>query len=456
MTKIKPIFRVDSYKASHYLQYPPNTKFVSSYIESRGGAYPYAVFNGLQALLLDLEANPITREDVIRASALFKAHGEPFNLEGWMYIVEKHAGRLPIKISAVREGSVIPTNNVLVQIVNTDPNVPWLTSYCETMLLRAVWYPTTVATRSHFIKGIIRNALELSGDVNELPFKLHDFGARGVSSSESAAIGGCAHLINFQGTDTVEALLHAEEVYGISMAGFSIPAAEHSTITSWGKDRETDAYRNMLKQYGSGLVAVVSDSYDIWNAIRNIWGKTLKEDVQNMGGVLIIRPDSGDPNVVPVLAVEELDAVFGHTVNAKGYKVLNNVRVIQGDGINERTIKNILDSLLAKGYSASNIAFGMGGELLQTVNRDTMKFAMKASAAMVDDQWIDVFKSPIDDKGKMSKKGVLALVKKDGEIKTVHVTEALPEHNLLETVFENGKCLRYQSFDSVRAESEKT
>lgn len=130
--------------------------------------------------------------------------------------------------------------------------------------------------------------------------------------------------------------------------------------------------------------------------------------------------------------------------------------MIQGDGINERTIKNILDSLLAKGYSASNIAFGMGGELLQTVNRDTMKFAMKASAAMVDDQWIDVFKSPIDDKGKMSKKGVLALVKKDGEIKTVHVTEALPEHNLLETVFENGKCLRYQSFDSVRAESEKT
>ena len=183
----------------------------------------------------------------------------------------------------------------MVQVINTDPRVPWLTSYIETALLRAIWYPTTVATISYGIKEIIKEYLDQTSDDTkaQLPFKLHDFGARGTSSQESAMLGGMAHLVNFQGTDTLSAIVGARRYYNANMAGFSIPASEHSTMTSWGKEGETDAYTNMIKQFaGEGKIfAVVSDSYDIYNAVSNIWGITLKEEVKKSGATLVIRPD---------------------------------------------------------------------------------------------------------------------------------------------------------------------
>ncbi len=151
----------------------------------------------------------------------------------------------------------------MVQVENTDERMPWLTTWVETALLRSVWYPSTVATLSFKCKEILyRGLLETSEDpAGQIPFKLHDFGARGVSSAESAALGGMAHLVNFSGTDTMEALEAAMAWYGADVAGFSIPAAEHSTMTSWGREREVDAYRNMLVQFGrpNALVAVVSE-----------------------------------------------------------------------------------------------------------------------------------------------------------------------------------------------------
>lgn len=459
MTKTSIITNTDSYKVSHFKQYPPGTRFVSSYIESRGGDYDFTLFFGLQPVLAEL-AKPITAEQIDHAERRLTTMGYEFNRKGWEHILNKHGGKLPISIQAVKEGTVLPTHNVLVQVVNTDPEVPWLTSYVETMLLRGIWYPTTVATRSKYIKNLIKSYLDSTCDTPdaEISFKLHDFGARGVSSRESAAIGGAAHLVNFMGSDTVEALDFIEDNYGEPMAGFSIPAAEHSTITSWGREGEFTAYKNMVDQFaGEGkLYAVVSDSYDIMKAINNIWGGGLKNYVIAKGGRLVVRPDSGDPRVVPVECVEALGATYGFEVNNKGYKVLHpSVRVIQGDGINEKTIAHILYTLQRKGWSAENIAFGMGGELLQTENRDTLKFAMKASAAMVGQEWRDVFKDPITDTGKRSKKGVLALTNMNGEFKTVRASDdpEVAEHNVLETVFRNGEILRYQSFASVRETS---
>ena len=158
-----------------------------------------------------------------------------------------------------------------------------------------------------------------------LPFRLHDFGARGTTSFEQAGIGGLAHLVNFMGTDTVSGLVFARRHYHEKMAGYSIPAAEHSTMTSWGEEHEVDAYRNMIRQFGGPgkLVAVVSDSYDLYRAVREIWGKTLKSEVLAMGGTLIVRPDSGDPTVVPIDAIDMLGESYGYTVNSKGYRVLN-------------------------------------------------------------------------------------------------------------------------------------
>jgi nicotinamide phosphoribosyltransferase len=456
------ILSTDSYKHSHFAQLPPNTTHVTSYVEARSRkAYSDVLFFGLQAFLRTYLEQPVTQAHVDIAADIVKGHGLPFNRMGWERIVHKHAGRLPLVIQALPEGVIVPVGTPLVQVTNTDPECAWLPAFVETALLRSVWYPTSVATRSRHIKRIIRSYLERTCDNPgaELPFKLHDFGARGVSSGESAAIGGAAHLVNFMGSDTLEAIMFLREHYGEPMAGFSIPAAEHSTITSWGRERETDAYRNMLTQFAKpgAIVAVVSDSYDLMHAVNSIWGGTLKDEVERSGATIVIRPDSGDPRQVPVDVVAQLAVKFGTITNGKGFRVLPKcVRVIQGDGINEETIGVILLKLQELGYSAENIAFGMGGELLQTPNRDTLGFAQKTCAAKVDDAWVDVFKEPKTDSGKTSKRGRQAVVRKDGAFCAVR-EDQLPAGaiNLLREVWRNGRVMAWDNLAAVRARAEE-
>ena len=451
------ILNADSYKASHWLQYPPNSEYMSSYVEARKGDYD-VVFFGLQAYIKEYLQTPITTAHIDEAEKVITAHGLPFNRSGWEQLVKKHGGYLPVRIQAVPEGSLVPVSNVVCQIVNTDPEFYWLPSYLETSLLRAIWYPSTVASLSYYCKNIIKNALEKSADNTAgLPFKLHDFGARGASSMETVALGSLTHLVNFSGTDSMTALVAASRWYGMSdeIPAFSIPAAEHSTMTSWGREGEQDAYANMLKQFGGEgkLVAVVSDSYDLWNAIDHIWGETLKSDVQNMGGTLVIRPDSGAPAKVVREALERLAVKFGTSTNSKGYKVLPDyVRLIQGDGINPQSLGKILDTIMQAGFSADNVTFGMGGGLLQQVTRDTMSWAMKASAVQINGVWKDVFKDPITSRSKRSKKGRLALIKDgNGNIKTIKEnTLSSEDDNLLQDVFVDGKLLIDESLTSIR------
>lgn len=453
------ILNTDSYKASHFLQYPPGSTRVSSYIEPRGGDFEQVVFFGLQAFIKQYLMTPITIADVNEAATIFEMHGEPFNREGWARIVNKHGGYLPIEIEALPEGTVHKPGVMQVQVVNTDPELPWLTSYVETMLLRAVWYPSTVASLSRRAKQFIYTGLEMTADDPdaEIGFKLHDFGARGASSEETAMLGGMAHLVNFLGTDTVNGLMGARRYYGEEMAGFSIPAAEHSTMTSWLRDGEVDAYRNMLTQFPTGLVAVVSDSYDIWNATSNIWGDKLKGLVEKRDGTLVVRPDSGDPINTPLEVIERLGAKFGFTENSKGYRVLpDQVRVIQGDGLDIDTIGRLMRAMEARGLSVSNIAMGMGGGLLQKVDRDTCKYAMKANAIEVNGEWRDVFKDPVTDQGKKSKAGRLAVVKNADldELQTIRKDDMLryldPRCNKMQVVYRDGELLVDDTFAAIR------
>lgn len=455
------LLNTDSYKVSMFKQYPQGTRGVFSYIESRGGRYDRTVFFGLQAFIKEYLLEPITKANIDEADALLSAHGVPFNRRGWEYILEKHNGFLPVVIRAVPEGSVVPVKNVLATIENTDPNVPWLTTWLETSLLRSIWYPTTVATQSWHIKQVILNALEVTGDPSLIDFKLHDFGARGVSSLESAGIGGAAHLVNFMGTDTLSGLLFAREFYNAGVAGFSIPAAEHSTITSWGRDGEVDAYENMLRQFAKpgSVLAVVSDSYDIYNAVENLWGDKLRQKVIDSGATLVIRPDSGDPVEVNLRLVSRLAQKFGYTTNSKGFKVLNHVRLIQGDGVNELAIRSILGAFTSLGWSADNIAFGMGGGLLQQVDRDTQKFAMKCSAigiqhSVAGDQhdpiiWRDIQKDPITDSGKKSKAGRVDLYQ-DLNKQYFSGLEGFGT-SALQIVFKDGKLVAESNFEDIRA-----
>lgn len=451
------ILMSDSYKYSQFEQYPPGTKGIYSYIEARTSksGFNTVKFFGLQAFIQEYLTKQVTMQDVYEAKAVIEAHGEPFNFEGWKYIVDVHSGYLPVEIRAVPEGSVVPIGVPLVTVENTDPKCFWLTSFLETAILRAVWYPTTVCTNSYETKKIILKALKETGDVSGIDFKLHDFGARGVSSEESAAIGGAAHLVNFRGTDTVSALGFIAKYYkGAIAEGFSIPAMEHSTVTSWGQDNEVDSYRNMLDKFAKpgAILAAVSDSYDIYAACHK-WGTDLKQQVLDSGATIVIRPDSGNPTEVSLKCLQILESYYGSVVNSKGFKVLNNVRLIWGDGITREVISNILFVLKINQYSADNIAFGQGGALLQGVTRDDLGFAMKCSAIGLEDdeidtRWKPVFKNPVTDSWKKSKRGrVVAYKNQEG--KWSSGVQDWPT-DAMQLVFNTGRQYNQSSFNEVR------
>lgn len=458
------IFNTDSYKQSHYLQYPPNISYVNSYIEARGGS-DSVVFFGMQAYINEYLIKKVQRMDIREAQHVCEGHGVPFNAKGWADLQSriKEGRGLPIEIYSVDEGTVMPAGNVLVQIRNIDKDYFWLTSWLETALLRAIWYPTSVATNSRYIKSIIAEYMKESCDnLDGLDFMLQDFGARGATCSEAAGIGGAAHLVNFQGSDTMEAIMFLSDHYHLnSMPSFSVPASEHSTMTAWGKDKEVDACENMLAKFGDGIVSVVSDSYDIFNCTENIWGGELLDQVNGLaakGGRLVVRPDSGDLIKTPIKVLELLMDKFGHSVNSKGYKVLpDHLRVLQGDGLNKDTLTQLCSAIVCRGYSMDNFVFGMGGGLLQSVTRDTYKFAMKASAVKTSDvgEWIDVYKDPVGG-GKASKKGVLGLFEFSDDKGSHYLTckeNELPEgqENLLKLRYRSGKVHNPTTFDEIRS-----
>lgn len=462
------ILKSDSYKYSQWLQYPQGTTKMFSYLESRGGetgkySKNIVQFFGLQYYLKRYLSIEVTAEMVEEAREIITSHGLPFNYDGWMRVVNEHKGKLPLKIKAVAEGTIVERRNVLMTIESTDPKLFWLVGWAETLLMK-LWYPTTVATLGYNVRDLITSFMERTADtLDKVPFMLHDFGYRGVASEEQAGIGGMAHLVNFMGTDTVAGLMYARKYYYAQMPGFSIPASEHSTMTAWGQgsDNERKAFINMIDKFGndSDIYACVSDSWDFYEAI-NTW-ISLKEQVINAGGQLVIRPDSGDAltNVMYALRKLSADNAYGYTTNSKGYKVLNNVAIIQGDGVSSDLIYDILSAMENEGFSAQNIAFGMGGALLQgnyesSINRDTHKFAIKCSAIEIDGETRSVFKDPITDKGKKSKRGYLDLKLIDGNYTTIEydhypTADELADSQLI-TYFENGQILVDSSFDEVK------
>lgn len=446
----------DAYKVSHYRMYPKGTEEMSFYFESRGGRWNRSLFFGLQYYLKTLYSKKVTKSDVQEADSFWTAVLGPdvFNRKGWDYIVDHCGGYLPIKIEAVEEGTVLPTSNVLFQVKNTDPNTFWLPGWLETTISQT-WYPTTVATLSYVCKKIILNALEKTGTPELLPFKLHDFGFRGTSSIESAGIGAMAHLMNFKGTDTSIGSVFAKQYYNAEDdCGLSIPASDHSCITSWGREHEGDAYENVLDEYlkTGSIVACVSDAYDIYSAVEHLWGERFNKRIVESGGTLVVRPDSGNPVNVVCTVINKLMDKFGYSVNEKGYKVLPEyIRVIQGDGVDENSIKDILFEMEIQKLSADNVAFGMGSCLLQNLNRDTLCFAMKCSSITVNGKTRDVYKAPVTDTWKTSKRGELALIESKGAWKTVRKTDLEESgfENKLVNVFENGQILKEYTQEDI-------
>lgn len=471
MKRTNFVLLADAYKYAHHKLYMPGTSHIYSYLESRGGMFNETVFFGLQYFLKEyLEGPAFTQRDLDDAESFLRqvfGRDDVFDKSLFQYILDTYDGRLPVKIRAVAEGTTVPTGNVLITIENTDPNCFWLTNFLETLLMQT-WYPTTVATLSAQVKKVVVQAYAetaTNGSEAGVEFVLNDFGFRGVSSVESAGLGGSAHLLSFRGSDNLAGSVLAQQYYNTKMVyGLSIPATEHSICTLLGKEGELDVFRHVLKTFPTGTIACVSDSYNIFRACESYLGEELKQEILNREGVLVIRPDSGDPIMTLLKIFELLFSKFGFTVNSKGCKVLPpQLRVIQGDGVNYNAIVDIYAALKANSISAENLVLGMGGALLQKVDRDTQKFALKCSYATVNGKDVNVEKSPtemdkngnITESFKKSKGGKLKLVKINGTYSTVKQNDRPELADELVTVFENGAIIREWTFEEVRARTNK-
>jgi len=489
------IMMSDSYKYSHTKQYPSNMVKMFDYAEARSDKeYNKTVFFGLQYILKRYFSEPIEMREVIEAKNYAEWHGIPFELKGWTYIVEELGGMLPIRIKAVPEGSVMPTRVPLMTIESTDEYVPWVVSWLETTILK-VWYTSNIATRSYFVKKMLTEYAEQTMDVPFVDYQYHNFGYRGSSTEEAGFIGGVAHLTQFMGTDNFNSMRAAKQFYFpntidttwdelmeikknfFTRIGHSIPATEHSSTTSWGKDAEFDMIMNHIEQNkGVPLIAAVMDSYNYFEAVDTITGTErfrTKIDSDEYP-IFVIRPDSGNPKeIIPktIDIMEENGVPF--TVNNKGFKVWNKFRIIWGDGITMESMKDMLDIMISRGYSTENIAFGSGGWLMQQHDRDTQGWAVKCSSITLDEgspidnedgttTWEpfyvdrDVFKDPITAPGKVSKKGKITTyfnrATEEYESGTIGQS-SMGYPDIMETVYENGVMVKEYSLEEVRENS---
>jgi nicotinamide phosphoribosyltransferase len=436
ITETSIILDADSYKFSHYALYPEGTNAMYSYVEARLKDDNLTIVPfGVKLWIMRYLLKPITIVQIDEAESIATQHGVPFNRKGWEYIVRQYSGYLPVKIRGIPEGSKVRSNTPILSVYCDDPNVFWLASYIETSLQRAIWYPTTIASNDYDSRMQLEKLYNAASDNPAMiDFSLHSFASRGVSSRETAEIGGLAHLIFFKGTDDVVALKVARDYYGCEMAGYSVVATEHSIQCAYGKNGQVVYLNRILDVYGKpgAIVSVVMDGYDIYREVDLLCSKHFVNRIKESGCKFVVRPDSGDMfEVVPAI-LKKLEHGFGVTINSKGKKVLNNVGVIQGDGINHITMSQLAQLVVDNGYAPENVIYGSGGGLLQQVNRDTLRFAQKTSAIRIGDNWIETVKDPVTDPGKKSKGGLL------------DTTEFV-------TFYENGQLLVNESLDIIRA-----
>ena len=475
-----PIFKTDFYKTGHIVQYPEGTQKVLSNLTARSNKYmpnhDKVVFFGLQGFLKKL-VNDFNEyffgrdiEEVVNEYKVFIESTlgvKEYNVD---HIKELHLlGYLPLEVKALKEGTKVPMRVPMLTIENTDDRFYWLTNYIETYLSASLWKPITSATIANGYREVFEEYAENTGASKEfIPFQGHDFSYRGMGSDETAQISGAAHLLSFVGTDTIPAILYLNEYYGgdytQGLVGTSIPATEHSVMCAGGIDNEFETIERLItKVYPSGLVSIVSDTWDFFGALENIY-KPLKDKIMAREGKVVIRPDSGDP--VKIIcgdpeattehefkgAVEILWEIFGGTTNEQGFKTLDaHIGLIYGDSITPDRQRDILETLAAKGFASDNIVLGIGSYTYNYNTRDSFGQAVKATNVVINDEETPIFKDPKTDGGmKKSAKGRVSVYEVDGELTMEDngIERLLP--NLLEQVFIDGVFKRLQSLEEIR------
>jgi len=482
----------DFYKVNHREQYPDNTQYIYSTFTPRSNKYfpitDEVVVFGIQSFVKKYLIEYFNKHFFSRDKGEVVAEYErlvryalgvekPYS----KHIEELHdLGYLPIRLKALKEGTLAPIQTPVLTVENTNPKFFWLTNYLETLISTELWQPMTSATIAKEYRKILDEyAIKTSGHTEGVDYQAHDFSMRGMSSLESAVASSAGHMTSFVGCETIPAIFYLENYYNANVekeiVGTGIPATEHSVMCANAdadiRD-EFDSFKRLITEvYPNGFVSIVSDTYDFWKVIGEVLPK-LKSDIMNRDGRVVIRPDSGDPVKIIVGdpeantelerkgLIEALWDIFGGAVNELGYKVLDpHIGAIYGDSITLERAEQILKGLEEKGFASNNIVLGVGSYSYQYNTRDTFGFAMKATYAVVDGEERMLFKDPKTDQGKRSQRGRVVVSDDMGNI-PITTTDGLDLEgegmvsgavgNLLETVFEDGVLKREQTLAEIR------
>lgn len=457
MSQHNIIFEADSYKLGMHLMYPDHTTEMYSFIESRGGMFKEMVVAGVPQFVNDYLTTPFTEEDVQELEDFFKLRDESFDTTKLRHIVKKHGGYLPLEIKALPEGTVIPVGTPFAIVYNTDPDAYWLTTLIETVFLSYVWSMVSVATLVREMKKKIKSWNDKTcSDFEGIDYQLHNFGDRGAKPG-FAKLAGTMHLLSFNGTDCIASSRHIYKTYNEKdkVFGSSIPASEHSISTTWGRYKEKDYVLRMIGQFKDKhpAMSIVADTYNIFKFTEMVCTDTdiqaAIKDLADMGKKVVLRPDSGEPDVVLEAMLSTIELHMGSSVNNDGYKLLPpGIGIIWGDSITLEKIDIIYDTLERLGWASCNIVIGSGGYITDFMGRDHLKFAMKGSNAIVAGETIEIMKEPITAAWKKSKKGKFSVVMKDNVL-TWKIAEK-DDICLLETVYINSNFSGFGKFQDCK------
>lgn len=477
--KTNPFLLTDYYKVGHIFQYPPHTTLVYSNLtprKSRMQGVDEMVFFGLQYFIKEYLVKYFNEnffeqpKEKVMNEYKRRIRTSIGDLPDYSHLAQLYdLGYLPVEIKALPEGSLVPMRVPCLTVVNTLPEFYWITNFLETILSAVTWQPCTSATIAFQYKKLLTRYAEETGmPLDFIQWQAHDFSFRGMSSFESAVISGMGHLTSFSGTDTIPAIDALEQYYHADaekeLVGGSVAATEHSVMCSGSKDGELETFKRLITEvYPSGIVSIVSDTWDLWRVCTE-YLSALKTDVLQRDGKVVIRPDSGDP--VKIICgdpaaktvaeqkgvLELLWDIFGGSITGKGYKLLDpHIGAIYGDSINLERAEAICKGLQQKGF-ASQVIFGVGSFTYQYNTRDTFGLAMKATYVEVNGEGRNIFKDPVTDDGtKKSATGLLQVKKINGTYTLFDkITWAAEKQGELQTVYKNGKLTKEYTLAEIR------
>lgn len=474
---MNPLLLTDGYKTAHHIMYPKGTTLVYSNFTPRSNKYApkgcdQLVSFGQQMMMLQIheafdkdffsKPKQVVCQEMKEELELYL--GMPYDVSHFEALYD--LGYLPICVKIIEEGTLVPMRVPVLTIYNTHPDFYWLTNYLETIISNLLWKPMTSATIAHTYRKVLTKWQEKTDSEKSwfIDWQGHDFSMRGMDSVDAVISSGLGHLTSFMGTDSLPTIYGARKYYGAQgQVGGSVPATEHSVMCAGGKEDETETFRRLLSLYPTGILSVVSDTWDLWKVCTE-HVVTLKEEILARDGKLVIRPDSGNP--VDIICgceysipgtmpqdkgvIELLWDVFGGTINEQGYKVLDShIGAIYGDSITIDRADEICSRLEAKGFASTNIVLGIGSFTYQFNTRDTFGFAMKATYVEVDGLGQEIFKDPITDDGiKKSAKGLL----KVNEDLTLTDQVSWDEENkgMLQTLYYNGMFEHYTDLKTIK------